>query len=147
MRQLLVEVRIHRIHSESGDRFEVAFAYGDAISGEVRLPMELDWDTAADACYFTRKAVSSQTPGAVFYDRESKQLYDDMSIFDDMNRMFYRVDCADESKLHAILLDVHVGRKNLDLQGKVTVHWAGEAALVPLEWQQKGDKISLMDMA
>ena len=147
MRQLLVEVRIHRIHSESGDRFEVAFAYGDATTGEVKLPMELAWDTAADASYFPRKSVYSGMHNALYYDHGSKQICDDISIRKDMQKMFYRVDCCGEDELHSIINAVHMGRSNLDLKGKVTVRWAGETTLVPAEYQQSGDKISLMYMA
>lgn len=144
---LLVEVRVHCIHSEGGGkRFEVAFAYGNGTSGEAKLPMELGWDTAADACYFTRKTVHSSTPDAVFYDHRTKQLCDHMSIRTDMSRMFYRVDCYSEDDLHEILHDVHLGRNNLDLKGKVTVRWAGETTLIPAEYQQSGDRVSLVYM-
>lgn len=140
---LLVEVRVHRIICEEHDRFEVVFAYGDATEGEVKMPDRLDNQLAFMAGYFARKCGDSKSD-MIYYDYKKNVYYTDLKRLESTSRMFYRAYCEDEEALKGVLRDIHFGRLNDDLTGKIVIMWAGELSVISDKCTLPGDRIALV---
>ena len=143
MKRTMVEVKIRRFVYDGDEMFEVVFAYGDAAEGEVKLPENLDEEVASNACYFARKACGGGMNGMIYYDYRKKCFHSSLERRSEMNRMFYRAYCKDESALWNVLCYVKSGQENLDLQGKIVIRWAGDLKYVPEELKKSGDRISI----
>lgn len=142
MKRTLVEVKIRRFVYDGDERFEVAFAYGDAAEGEVKLPENLDEEIARNACYLARKSYGVDK-SIIYYDYRKRDFHSTLNRIDEMNRMFYRAYCNGKDALWNVLGCVKSGQENLDLLGKIVIRWAGDLEYIPDEYKNSGDRISL----